>query len=895
MSQGNDGRAAGGEPLPERIGPYRIKGRLGAGGMGEVFRGWDERLRRPVAIKRVRLGTASAERRERFRREARAAARLSHPAIVQVHELIRGDEWDALVMELVEGRPLAELAAEGLPVAQALDLACQVADGLAEAHAKGLVHRDLKAENVMVAAGGRWGRAKILDFGLAKALETEGEEPTLTEVGALLGTSRAMAPEQVEGQPVDARTDLFSLGVLLYEMVAGRSPFRGATAVQTLKNVLTEEPPPLDALRPELPAALGDLVARLLGKDPAQRPDRAPEVVERLEELAARPETAELGPPPARGALAAGWSEAPTGEVRPPVRPAPPARSGHTYSLAGLRGRTVLGAAAALLGLALVAAAVWLSHSPSTETLTVAVLEPDGETAIASAGADEGGETPTSTALLLAVLDGLAALRSVEPLDPSLLRASGVDAADPRAAARALGADEVLLTSFECRPGDWCRVAFRRLAGDTGGVIGATAPFEVSARSEDALELAGAVRVHLHRHLYPGHSPRDGAGLEVRSEDYVTFLGLRHRAEAGEALGEEGLRRLAALLESSPRFVDGYLWAADQARVLRRWDQALAWLDRAAALFPSDPRPSARRLLVLLEAGRTREAEQALRRLEKVAPGSIRAAAGRARWLERQDRHAEAVAAWKQVVERRRSWRNLGRLARAEMNAGNPAAARRRLEELLELSPSNVYGLSLLAFLEARHGALERAATLERRLLEVEPNRRHWSNLAWIQYLRGDYDAARASSRRALELEPGHPLTRLNLALIESAAGDSVSAQGRCRKLLDDLPPAPERSAGPPPSPHRPMIRAVCLARLGEATAAVRAVERALALEHRPSAQLRHRAAEVFSLLGDRASALHQLEEALAQGLSRQWLREPAFDSLRQDPRFQALTESPQR
>lgn len=186
-----------------RIGIYRIEATLGAGGMGEVFLAWDERLHRHVAIKRIRAELQADERhRARFRREARAVARLSHPAIVQIFDLLENDGGDCLVMERVEGRTLAEAVAGGeVDPELALRLAAEIADGLAEAHGKGLVHRDLKPENVIVTASGH---AKILDFGLARMLWSEEsivssiEDPSaaLTRVGTLVGTVHAMSPEQ---------------------------------------------------------------------------------------------------------------------------------------------------------------------------------------------------------------------------------------------------------------------------------------------------------------------------------------------------------------------------------------------------------------------------------------------------------------------------------------------------------------------------------------------------------------------------------------------------------------------------------------------------------------------------------------------------------------------------
>ncbi len=261
------------------IGPYTLEKRLGAGGMGEVYQAYDGRLDRRVAIKLIRPEqTENETARERFRREARAAASLSHPSIVQIHDIVESEESDAIVMELVDGERLSQRIARGpLPVGEAVRIGREIAEGLAAAHAKGLIHRDLKPENVMITGEGR---AKILDFGLAKRLDGEA---SLTEDHRVLGTFRAMSPEQAKGLPLDARSDLFSFGLLLYEMLSGKSPFEGNSALDTLTRICTHRQAPLREVSPMIPEGLSDLVDRLLEKDPDLRPSSARETVSWLE------------------------------------------------------------------------------------------------------------------------------------------------------------------------------------------------------------------------------------------------------------------------------------------------------------------------------------------------------------------------------------------------------------------------------------------------------------------------------------------------------------------------------------------------------------------------------------------------------------------------------------
>ena len=256
--------------------------------MGEVYRAWDERLERWVAIKQIFTRDGEdLKARERLRREARTVASLNHPAIVNIHDILESEPGDWIVMELVEGQTLHAMLLEGpLQISQALYLAVEVVDGLAEAHAKGVVHRDLKTENVMVTPSGH---AKILDFGLAKRLWPDNQEASLSVQGTILGTGRAMSPEQVLGEAVDHRSDLFSFGTLLFEMTTGDRPFVGTSLVLTLAQVCSEDHPSALEINPDMPEELSSLIDRLLEKEPGRRPQSAREVAALLSSIAGIP------------------------------------------------------------------------------------------------------------------------------------------------------------------------------------------------------------------------------------------------------------------------------------------------------------------------------------------------------------------------------------------------------------------------------------------------------------------------------------------------------------------------------------------------------------------------------------------------------------------------------
>ena len=283
-------------PRGIKLGSYEIVSSLGAGGMGEVYRARDESLGREVAIKVLPKELASdPDRLRRFEQEARAAAALNHPNILAVYGFSTTEEHAPyLVTELLQGQTLRERLQQGeIPVRKAVEFALQTARGLAAAHERGIVHRDLKPENLFLT---RDGVVKILDFGLAKLIvpevtsETSVATASFTEVGVVLGTAGYMSPEQVRGQVVDHRSDIFSQGAILYEMLSGKRAFEGKTAADTLSAILKEEPAQLSASGRSLPPALGRMVDRCLEKDPAERFQSARDLAFNLE-LLSREET----------------------------------------------------------------------------------------------------------------------------------------------------------------------------------------------------------------------------------------------------------------------------------------------------------------------------------------------------------------------------------------------------------------------------------------------------------------------------------------------------------------------------------------------------------------------------------------------------------------------------
>ena len=274
--------------LGRHIGPYRIDAVLGRGGMGEVYRAWDDRLNRAVAIKLLsQAGAADTQSVDRFVREARAASALNHPNIVTIHDAGQAESaGHFIVQELVQGATLRKLLEQAITPTAAIDLARQVAKALAAAHTAGIVHRDVKPENIMVRPDGY---VKVLDFGLARLVQSDAPDgQTFTNLdtapGTLMGTTAYMSPEQAQAQPTGPASDIFSFGVVLYQMIAGRRPFVGPSSFAVLAAIISEHPVPPARLNPSTLPALDALVLRMLAKEPGRRPT-APDVETELAAL----------------------------------------------------------------------------------------------------------------------------------------------------------------------------------------------------------------------------------------------------------------------------------------------------------------------------------------------------------------------------------------------------------------------------------------------------------------------------------------------------------------------------------------------------------------------------------------------------------------------------------
>ncbi len=811
------------------FGPYRLLREIGSGGMGAVYEAEDTRLGRRVAVKLLPPEYSSDRRaKERFLREARTASAVDHPNLCTVHDVGESEGRLYIVLALYEGETLRERIRRGpLPLAEAREVAIQVARGLARAHEVGIVHRDIKAANVMLT---RRGEAKILDFGIARLA---GEDTSFTRTGTSWGTPAYMSPEQVRGEPVDHRTDLWSLGVLLYEMIAGRRPFRGESPEALATAILTQEPESLGQIRPDVSPGLVRVVERALAKDLAERYATAEDLQADLEKASA-------------AALAF-----------------------RRWKRGALRKALLTGAAAAALLLAFALWRIW--RPPLRVAIQRPVIESTGGNPELAFVASEVGESAGAT---LISLQGLQPLDPPERDDPSGSEAERLRAAE---------ADEALACRLRCS-GNLCQVQFRRLRMPGPMVVATGDAFEVPVGLESSHQLAEGVRSALQR-LYQGHKSRRGSsGREVSAGDYATYVEIERRVEAGRLVGGEELDRLDAILRNSTGLVGAYLLAAGIARIGNELDRGLDYAVRAESIAPHDPQPVFARLRIEIQQGRLDEAEATLARLAELVPADIRVKRGKAELLTARGELEEAWKLRQEVAQQRPTWRHVRELASLELSMGRHEAGEGRLQKLLAQHPDNQYLLEDLAELEASSGDLKRAAELYERLIRLQPSVSSLTNLGFVRHLLGDYRAAAEAASRALAVAPDHSQARFNFATALEALGERRRAQELFRTLMQEL------DAAPSSDPAGRMLHAQCLARLGRRTEALHLADEVL--KQRPEdVYILHRAAQVYAFSGEPYQALSYIDLALKKGLRREWFMIPGFRPLQEDPGFRTLLE----
>ena len=864
--------------IGESIGHYKILRKLGKGGMGEVFLARDEKLGRKIALKVLSQRAAGSEERlERFRREAKAVAALNHPNIVTIYSVEEVGDHHFLTMEYVEGKTLSEVVPRsGLGLEKFFEIAIPLADALSAAHEEGIIHRDLKPRNVMV---DRKGRIRVLDFGLAKLLPTkpldgvdlDSTEPTevLTGEGKIVGTTPYMSPEQLRGRPLDARSDIFSLGILLYWMSTGHHPFGRDSSADVISAILSANPPPVTEIKTDMPRHLGRVIRHCLEKDPSQRFQTALDVRNELGEL--------------REEVSSGTA-AVSSESLFPVEPRKSASLWRGLAL------MAVSAVAILVGLM----AVRSCGSPPQDFKTLAVLPLANLTG--DPNNDHLGEVFSSG--LMGELSELVDVQMVGRSEVmSLVEAqAGASEIGNRLGVGAVVEGEIL------SEGERQRVVISLTDTATGFVLWSeaytAAPSglleleKVVARDLEALltiplttrerrrlvdNPAGLTRAYAHyvrgrRFLAPGLE--NLTGPESAADNFRQAIRLHPemaiaRAALSEALWqlyqrdlepsllEEAEEQARLALEEAPELSAAHV---SLARVQRSKGQVEASIESLEEAVRDHPNP-----------------DQAYRELAESYE--------RIGELEEAEGHYRTAAALDES-----DWLNWNRLGALLTKLGRVDEARKAFENAVRLAPDGIYRpLENLGTLYLYEANFDKAIETYEQIPPPFAYALHATNLATAYFFKGDMDKAAEYFARAVELDPKDPGVRRNHGDVLQRLGDHEAARAEYEvavALIDE-----ELSVNPGDG-ERLLHRAMYSAKAGECSSSVSEANKLKAILPK-TAFGAHELAYIYALCGTREEALEAVREAIDQGISPKLMaQEDEFASLHDDPEFQALTSS---
>ncbi len=883
------------------LGAYRVLQSLGSGGMGEVYLAEDLRLARRVALKVLPPETASQpEKLQRFEREARAVASLSHPGIVVLHSIEEAEGLRFLTMEHVEGETLGRaIPGHGLPLERFLPIAIALADALAAAHRQGVLHRDLKPENVMLTADGR---VKVLDFGLAKLRDAAVEETdsttratqSVTQDGRIVGTVAYMSPEQAQGLPVDHRSDIFSLGILLYEMASGERPFKGSTNLSVLSSILKDDPRPVSELRADAPRPLGRMIQRCLAKRPEDRYQSASDLRRDLEDLKRDLDSGEL--------LLATTAGRPRLLASGPVvrRFALPAAVAATLALVAavlfffLRDRTPATAGDGRRSLA-VFYFDNLSGDPRLDWLRTGLTD-----MLVTNLSQSSGLRVLSSARLYQLLD------EVGHRDDHAVSAQVVASVSRRAQA-----DTALVGSF-VRAGARIRIqaslqdprsgeliASERVEGDAEGSLFALVD-ELTSRVRGRLDRKAA------RLVEHGRKIEDVTTSSLEAlKAYTEGSRLHERLQEREARGY-----FERAVEVDPDFAMALAKLSVVNANLGDMDKAREYSKRAvekAGHLPAAERHYIEGRHYSLDAAGTEKAIAAYRAAVDEAPDHWAARNNLAELLLETHRYPEAIGHLEELRRRGMSFpASYLNLAEAYVATGQPEKAREALAEYVRDHPDGAGGYLNLGVFELCQGRLEPAYQAFDKAVELQPTdsldaqqgrivvraleerwgdaetlartlarstdpREMWQGhglLAMAALYRGDLAEARrivsegAEHGRNAEERAG---ARLFSAQLELELGRPQAALAEAERAVADAGSEDKLRA------EAYSFRAVCLARLGRAAEAQKSAAEAEAwLAHLPGSlaepwRLRLRG-ELALTAGDHATALRVLAKALSLG-----------------------------
>lgn len=829
----------------DSLGPYLIESALGAGGMGRVYRARDTRLNRDVALKQLSDAALAGDiARGRVLQEARAAAALSHPNIATIYDVLDTPDGPAIVMEYVPGESLARHIARGpLPPARALEIGAQVAEGLAGAHASGHVHRDLKPANIQITPQGT---AKILDFGIAQpaaAHRDQSSAPTVTalaETGRLMGTPGYMAPEQLEGERADERSDIYALGVLLYEMLTGRPPYRAGDLLSTAMAVLKGGAPSVATLVPSTPPRISAIVDRAIARDPASRFESARDLARELR-LAHESIT----------------------RARPETAPA------HRMTR-----RLARQAAIAALAVCILAAAGWQwlrgsnGAAVSARGAVLAVLP------FANATGDARND-PIAVGLTDAVANRLSSLPSVRLLSLDQAREAAGSADGAAAAATSLGAGFVVEGDVR-RAGGMLDVGVALVAADgqrrdAGRYTGELAQiFDLHQRIAQGVIAALTAAKAVSSGAAPSPAPT------LNQEAYADYAQARHFLERPDDV-DHAVRLFESAIAKDSRFALAFAGLGQAYWSKYRQTQDPVWTVRATtaildALRIDPNQPEVRLSLAVMYQGLGRHdaAEEEARDVLARQPwndDAHRLLAGI--HIDRAEWDAAVVELTRAIELRPNYWRNHSELGYTHFQTGRHDDAVKAYTRVVELQPDSALGHHMLGTVHQSAGRLREALTHYTKAGAIRPRATTYSNIGTIHFWEGEYAAAAAAYRRAIALTPGSPGLHANLGDTLLKLGQRDEARASYEHAVREVRGLLAVNAKDAQNLAR---LALYLAKLGDRAAADDALASALAVNAADGLVMYH-GALVDALASRHAAACDKVATAVSLGASTEIVR----------------------
>ncbi len=853
------------------VGRFRVEARLGAGGMGEVYRAFDTKLQRTVAIKRMvwREEMTPADR-ALFLREGQRASALNHPNIAGIYDVIEEQDDLLLVMEYVEGSTLRAELGPPIPAERFFSIATQCADALAAAHEKGILHGDVKPENIMLTPAGQ---VKLLDFGVARRLG--GADPfgatvathTLSAPGVMAGTPVYMAPEVLKGEMPDARADIFALGIVLYEMLAGKHPFAGTNVTVTTAQILSErEATVLDRTPLKVSPRLAAVVARALMKDPAQR---YPEMVALHADL----EAVREGGRPAKVVAGPWWP--------------------WTLAAAAV---LVLGVIAALPGVRAGVRHWWTHRRQAGAVITpaaaprLAVLPPriDGQSAQLSAFADGLSEA------VAAKIETLSQNHDVQVIDSS--RVKKVQAAAPEQVMKALGANMTLQLVVQQAQG-MNRVTYTLAGAQKGQML---AVQTLTAPIGDPFSLQDQVADGVVHALQITLRPEEQAALAVHgtTEPAAYDYYLQGRGYLEDRSRPENLTNAIAVLDRALA-LDANFGRALAQRGEAEWftytiNRQSAWVDKAKedcekAIGLGNAGADGHYCLGLVDAG-TGKYEDAASDYQKaidLEPTAERAYVGLANAYAKLNRLGNAENAYRQAISA-----NPGsgfaheQLGNFYLQQAEYAKAADLFKQTIALTPESYIDYSNLGAAYLYLGNYGEAIKAMEQSLKLRPTANAYANLGTAYYQGRKFADAARNYQAALRYNDHDSDMWGNLASAYHFSGQQTKAMEAYRKQLALIN---EQLQVNPKDAERQGDAASVYAALGDKPDSMQHLARSLELG-RGDKDLLFNAAVVYNDLGETGDALEWLQKSLVAGYSASIVRDsPEFDNLRNDPQFQQL------